>query len=266
LVSVFASGVIPLLLAIPAELYPGTRTIFPLGFEIFAAQHLVLPLRAAGVVSSLLLALGLFTRTACWFTLAAYLITQNFYYRMLTAHDDWVYFTFFLLVLAMSPCADIWSLDSKLKKRELKPLTAYRWPVELMGAWLAILYTAAGIAKFFPLRKGIIWLNGHSLQGMVANEVHESAIYWILGKSLFDYQILAPFVVLGAAGALIELSAVLVLFYRGAAKWIAALIIGLHAGIGAFGITGFLTIFCIAAIAWLDPQLFEKREPEPKPG
>jgi hypothetical protein len=259
LTSVFSSGVIPLLLAIPAETYPGTRSAFPLSIELLAAQHLVQPLLAVGLVSSTLLALGLLTRAAAWVTLAAYLVTQNFYYRMLTAHDDWLYFTPYLLILALSSCSDVWSIDSLIRKRAIRPLQEYRWPVELMGAWLALAYVAAGLAKLFPLRKGVAWLNGYSLQGMVTNEILDSPIYWLLDRTLFDYRIHAPFVLLGAAGALIELSAVLVLFYRGAAKWVALAIIGLHCGIGLFGITGFLTIFLIAVIAWLDPGLFERR-------
>jgi hypothetical protein len=257
LISVFTSGVIPLLLAIPATVYPGTRSSLPLWLEIFAAQHLLRPLLLLGLLGSVAMVLGVLTRAAVWLTLIAYLVTQNFYYRMLTAHDDWVYFTFYLVVLAFARCADTWSLDALIKKRPLQPAQQYRWPVELMGAWLSIVYAAAGIAKLFPLRKGIVWANGLSLQGMVTNEIHESPIYWLLGHSLFDYRQRAPFVVLGLAGALVELSALTVLWSRPAAKWVALAIIGLHASIGMFGITGFLTIFLVAALVWLDPQIFE---------
>ena len=264
LLTVFSSGVIPLLLEIPATIYPGTRSAFPVAFEIFAA-HFMRPLLLIGLIASFAMLLGLFTRVAVVVVLVAYVVTQNHYYRMLTAHDDWVYFIFYLLVLAFARCSDVWSIDAWLKKRPLAPAQAYRWPVELCGAWLAIVYVAAGLAKVFPLRKGIVWANGLSLQGMVTNEIHESPIFWLLGRTLFDYSVRAPFVVLGALGALVELSAVAVLFSSRAAPWVGLAIIGLHSGIGLFGITGFLTIFMYAAIAWVSPRVFRDVPPASEP-
>ncbi|MCA9603071.1 MAG: HTTM domain-containing protein [Polyangiales bacterium] len=263
LISVFSSGAIPLLMAIPARVYPGTRSAFPLGFEEFAAQHLVRPLLTVGLVASIMLCIGLLTRTATLVTLVAYVITQNYYYRMITAHDDWLYFTFFLLVFLFAPVADAWSVDARIRPRRSRPATDYRWPVEWMGAWLALLYVAAGVAKLFPLRKGIVWLNGYSIQGMVANEVHESGFYWILGHSAFDYQVHWPFVVLSWVAVAAELSAITVLFWRRAVPWVALAIIGMHASIAMFGITGFLNIFLVASITWWEPKWFGDTTPKP---
>jgi hypothetical protein len=259
LISVFASGVIPLLNEVGATLYPGTRSIFPEWFERIAFSTLVPPLLLVGIASSVMMLLGLLTRASVVVTLIAYVVTQNQYYRQLTSHDDWLYLTFYLLVLSFAPCADALSIDALLRRRPPRPPAQYRWPVELMGAWLAVIYGAAGIAKLFPLRKGLVWLNGRSMQGMIVNEIHESPIYWLLGHSLFDYRVRWPFIVLSAAGCTIELAALTTLVWRRASPWVFAAIVGLHIGIGMFGITGFLNIFLISAVAWYEPSWFEPR-------
>jgi hypothetical protein len=272
LVSVFLSPVVPLLLEIPAGIFPGTHSIFPFWLEQLFVRHMW-PMLHLGLFASVCMTLGLFTRLAVPLLLATYLSSQNYYYRAITSHDDWIYFTFFLIVLCFARSADAWSLDRLLWKRaQVTELEAqrYRWPVELMVVWIALVYFAAGVAKLFPLRKGIIWLNGASAQRMAMYYLRDSPLFWLLDGTPFDYSLRFPFMLLSWGAVAIELSAIALLFSRKAVPFVFAAILSLHIGIYGFGVSGFATIALVAGFALLDPLklplLSPRRAGTPRPG
>lgn len=76
-------------------------------------------------------------------------------------------FTIHLLILAVFPAADAWSVDARRAQRETPdPSARYGWPVSLLALATAITYVIAGIAK---LRiGGLAWLDGSTLQNHIA--------------------------------------------------------------------------------------------------
>lgn len=262
IVTSFASPAVPYLLEIPAGIFPTTRTVIPLPLELFFARHMWMVLNV-GMAAAALVALGLFTRVALPVLLVSYAISQSYYYRAITAHDDWLYFIFPLLVLCFARCNDAFSLDALIAGRRGRPLAAaedrraYRWPVELMTLWIALLYGAAGIAKLFPLRKGLVWLDGTSAQHMAMYYLRDSPLFFVLDTTPFDYSVRWPFTVLSIGATAIELSALSLLFSRKAAVFVVPAVLSMHIGIYAFGISGFSTLLLVSSLALLDPLAVE---------
>jgi hypothetical protein len=258
IITSFASPAVPYLLEIPAGIFPTTRTIIPPPIELFFARHMWAVLNT-GMVAAALVALGLFTRVALPVLLVTYTVSQSYYYRAITAHDDWLYFIFPLLTLCFARSHDAFSLDALIAARRGRPIgpaedrRQYRWPVELMTLWIALVYGAAGIAKIFPLRKGIVWLDGTSAQHMAMYYLRDSPLFFALGTTPFDYGIGWPFTVLSMGAAAIELSAFALLFSRKAALLVVPALLSMHLGIYAFGISGFSTLLLVSSIALLDP-------------
>jgi hypothetical protein len=262
LITSLASPAIPYLLEIPAGTFPTTLSVIPPAAELFFFHHMWTVLHV-GMVASLLVVLGLFTRVALPVLLITYLVSQNYYYRALTAHDDWLYFIFPLLVLCFARSNDAFSLDAWLAARRGEPLRSadareYRWPIELMTLWIAVLYGAAGVAKLFPLRKGLVWLNGASAQNMTMHYMLDSPIFFLLETTPFDYGVRWPFTILSIGAAVIELSAIALLFWRKAAWLVVPALLSMHLGIYAFGISGFSTLLLVSSVALLDPQGVER--------
>lgn len=255
----FLSPVTSVLLAVPAGIHPTTHTVFPSWAEHLFVRHMH-RIADAGLVLAMSVALGLFVRATLPLLLLVYLITQNYYFRALTAHDDWLYFTFCLLVMCFARTTDAWALDNVLFKRRRRDVDrlAYRWPVELMTLWFSVAYMAAGLAKLFPLRKGIIWLNGASAQRMALFHLRDSPFYWVLDGAPFDYSVRWPFMLMSWGGVAVELSAVLLLFSRRLTPWVIMGVLGLHISIYWFGISGFTSIVLAYTIVFLDPQAFER--------
>lgn len=258
IVTSFASPAVPYLLEIPAGIFPTTRTILPPSLELFFTRYMWMVLNT-GMLAATLVALGLFTRVALPLLLASYLISQSYYYRAITAHDDWLYFIFPLLVLCFARSHDAFSLDALIAARRGKPIAPavdgreYRWPVELMTLWIAIVYGAAGVAKLFPLRKGLVWLDGTSAQHMAMYYLRDSPLFFVLGTTPFDYGVRWPFTILSIGAAAIELSALALLFSRRAALLVVPALLSMHLGIYAFGISGFSTLLLVSSVALLDP-------------
>ncbi|MGE5210902.1 MAG: HTTM domain-containing protein [Acidobacteriota bacterium] len=72
----------------------------------------------------------------------------------------------YLLIVALSPSADAWSLDARDSSRRRPPSTRYGWPIALASLVLVVTYVIAGIAK---LRYGgIDWVFGDTLRNHVA--------------------------------------------------------------------------------------------------
>ncbi|MEI8259053.1 MAG: HTTM domain-containing protein [Deltaproteobacteria bacterium] len=261
--SVLTTPAIPMLEELAVRPHQLTRTYVPRLVEAVAARHIE-ALVLAGVVLSLLAAVGLFTRVAVPLLLAVFVLTQNYWFRGSAFHDDWLYFMFDLLVLSLAPCADAWSVDCWLRRRRPspdRPPNAHRWPVEMMIAWFAGIYVAAGIAKLFPLRKGLLWLSGASTQQLAWEFMHSSPIVWVHHRPLFDYSVRWPFQIASYATALVELGAAAIFVSRRAYTPVLASLMVLHAGIHAFGIPAFVRICLMSAVLLLPPEGFGDFDP-----
>lgn len=231
-----------------------TNTYLPERVEAFLHGTLVPPLITVALVAALVFAAGLYTRVTSWVLFASFVLTHHFYYRQCHYHDEWPYLWLFLLVMAMAPCADVWSLDRwRMKRRcpELappEPSLAYRWPIEVMIGWFGIIYGAAGIAKLMPLSKGVDWVAGPTIHRLVGLRYFESPVHWALGEPLFDYSQAWPFELLAYATVAIELGGLLLLVSRWFYPWVYGSLLCLHLGIYAFGVPGFFATALVCGL------------------
>jgi hypothetical protein len=260
--SVLASPVLPLIRRVCAQPLLLTHTMVPAAVEswLITGDRLELVI-GIGIVAALCVVVGIATRIALWLLLATFFLTQNYFFRYSLFHDDWVYFDFYLLVLCLAPCADKLALERLvLPPPPLRPRTAYRWPVEIMIGWFALVYVSAAIAKLTPLRKGIVWLNGSSLQHFAIHFLLDSPIYWVLHRPLFDYSVRWPFTVGAIVCVAVELSAVLLIVTRRFDVWVVSALLAMHMVIALLGIPGFVQIALVSALLFLRPRPL--REPD----
>ncbi len=156
----------------------------------------------------------------------------------------------YLLIVALAPSADAWSLDARRPaddRRQAGASTVYGWPIALASLVLVITYVIAGIAK---LRYGgLDWVFGDTLRNHVA---YAAARLDLLGGTP------SPFAGLGvrlewmwpfaaAATIAIELAAPIVLLGgRLRTAWVIAAW-SMHLGVLAFMLIGFpMPLFLLA--------------------
>jgi hypothetical protein len=140
-------------------------------------------------------------------------------------------FTLHLVILALSPAADAWSVGNKSKRAS--PSVRYGWPIRLLAITTAASYVIAGIAK---LRLGgLEWMDGTTL----ANHIGYSATRMeVLGGFVPP---VAPYVIgrlwllgpMAVAGLVIELVAPLALIGGGWRRWWVAAVLVFHLGTAA---------------------------------
>jgi hypothetical protein len=247
----------PLIDVVHGRAHPLARTWFPAALERVLAPNGIQLCVHIGAAAAVFVAVGLFTRVALPVLLAMFLVTQNEYFRVTVFHDDWLYFPFDLLVLCFSPCADALAIDARIfrrKHRGARDPQSYRWPVEMMIGWFSLIYVAAGIAKLFPLRKGVLWLSGASTQQFAVEFLFDSPIYWWRGRTLFDYSMRWPFAIASVCTVIVELGAATLLFTRRFNVVVLGAILAMHAGIHAFGIPAFFQIALVSCVLFLRPR------------
>lgn len=157
-----------------------------------------------------------------------------------------------LLVLAVGPAADAWSLDARRIDRsggrELgRPATAYGWPLALAALVTVVTYVVAGVAK---LRYGgIDWVSGDTLRNHIAYAATRAELLGgepapLAGVAVRHPGVLGP---LAAASVVLELAApVALLGGRWRNVWVAAVWL-MHLGILATMWIGFpMPLFGIA--------------------
>jgi len=264
LLTVFTSPAFGLLARIGAHPHPLTATWFPPGLEAAVAANIEW-LVQLGAGLSVAMALGLGTRVVVPFLCVVFVVTQNYWFRSTLFHDDWLYFGFALLVLGFARTSDAWSLDALILSRwrasrgEAAPAIdrrQYRWPVELLVLWFAFTYVAAGVAKVFPLSKGLLWLTGISAQEFAVQFVRDSPWYWILGHAPFDLTMRWPFTLAAIGTVAIELGAGLLLFTHRYRLPLMLSILALHASIWMFGIPAFPQMALALGVALIPPRWF----------
>ncbi len=157
-----------------------------------------------------------------------------------------------LLVLAVSPAADSWSLDARRRGRDggspaVRPATAFGWPLALASLVTVVTYVVAGIAK---LRYGgVDWISGDTLRNHIAYAATRAELLGgepapLAGVAVRHPGVLGP---LAAASVVLELAApVALLGGRWRNVWVAAAWL-MHLGILATMWIGFpMPLFGIA--------------------
>ena len=157
-------------------------------------------------------------------------------------------FVLHVLIVALSPAADAWSLDAGRRCRRRDP-TAYGWPIALAAIVVVVTYVITGLAK---LRYGgLDWIFGDTLRNHVA---YAAARIDLLGgdpSPLASWGVglawLWPFA--AAVTVVIELAAPIALYgARIRTAWVIAAWL-LHAGILAFMLIGFAYPLFLVAFA-----------------
>ncbi len=145
----------------------------------------------------------------------------------------------YVVVAALTPAADAWSLDARRRPAPRRDPTAYGWPLGLAGLILVLTYLIAGIAK---LRYGgLDWMFGDTLRNHVA---YSAGRLELLGgrpspvaSGLVEHVWI--FTPMAVAAVVIECSApVALLGGRIRTAWVAAAWT-MHAGIFALMLVGF---------------------------
>lgn len=156
----------------------------------------------------------------------------------------------YLLIVALAPSADAWSLDARRRSVDSAPTgpsSAYGWPIALAALVLVITYVIAGIAK---LRYGgLDWVFGDTLRNHVAYAAARLDLLGGTPSPLAGFGVglewLWPFA--AAATIAIELSApVALLGGRIRTSWVVLAWL-MHVGILAFMLIGFpMPLFLVA--------------------
>ena len=250
LISVFTSPSVSWFERIQPKPMLFARTIVPEGLEALLTPAVNATLNHLGLGLAVLLVFGLGTRIVTWAVFVVFFLTQHYWFRHSLVHDEWIYLTFQLLVLAFARCGDAWSLDARLGwGHQADNRQTYRWPLEWMILWMALVYVAAGLSKITPLPKGWMWLSGATVQDFTIWFSRESPLFWWLGETPFDYRTVSwPFAVSSWATVLVELGAIALLFDRRSHLPVCIAIGGMHAVIWALGIPFFPPIFLTQAV------------------
>ena len=270
LFEVISSPVLPMLRRFQASPHALAGTWFPEILETLGRDYLSVWV-GIGLLGCCALLAGCLTRLAAVLTLTSFLFTQNYWFRSTVFHDDWLFLTCPLLILCFARSADVWSVDAWIKKRRGTSSVAedrrcYRWPIELAVFWFGFVYVAAGIAKLFPIHKGLLWITGVSTQEFCIQFMFESPLVAILGGTPFDYTVLWPFAIATVITVCVELGVGWVWFSERGRLLVVIAVVGMHLGIYFMGIPGFVQIALVCSVALIPSRLFPdmSREDETK--
>lgn len=240
----------------------GTRNIFPDILNQLIDSTAVPYLQMITQVLSIFLLMGLLTKYILPLLSISFLFLFSFYYALNNAPNAWLYIWFPLLLMNFTRCSDVLSLDKYF--RLIKPQTnmfsnVYRWPLEVVAAWFAYIYVAAGIAKVLPLYKGLSWLQGGTIQEIMYNRFLDSNYFYVFGKPLFDYtEHYWIFGMLSVASLIIEFICIMILFTHRFHGLIITLVLGMHFFLYLNGVLGFMQLALVLSIALINPLFFEK--------
>jgi hypothetical protein len=239
-----------------------TKNIFP-GWINQVIDTLAIPyLQPATQVLGLLLVLGLFTRYLMPILFFSFLLLFGFYYSRHNAPHPWLYIWFPLLLMSFTRSSDVLSLDRFFGI--VKPLPdpaskVYRWPIEMITAWIAYIYVAAGWAKLVPIYRGWHWLDGGVIQDMMYHRFLYSVDFYVFKQPLFDYsQHQWIFIGLSIVSICIELFCIMILFTRRCHLAIFVLLMGMHFFLYLTGVLGFMQLALILSVALIHPGVFSR--------
>ena len=259
LIEVFASPAFDLLQLITPRPHELANTWIPGVVENWVAAHIGLWL-ILGIISSTFTVIGLWTQWAARILLFTFVLTQNYWFRATVFHDDWVFMTFPLLVLAMAPCGDAWSIDAWLAARQnrqpQRAPTIYRWPIEALVFWFGFVYVSAGLAKLFPLHKGALWLSGISTREFTIEFMFDSPLVSVFNGTPFDFTLLWPFTVVSVLTVIVEVGMIWV-WLSDRYRWICiGAVLAMHSAIYMSGIPGFIQIALVCSAALIPSRVF----------
>lgn len=241
-----------------------TKTIFPKFIDAIIDDIAVPYLQISVQILSIFLIFGLFTRIILPFLFVAFLLLFGFWYSHFNAPVPWLYIWFPLLIMCFSRSSDALSLDKyfKIPKSSIKlSVNTYRWPVEVISGWFAYIYFAAGIAKIFPVYKGMGWLNGGTSQKIIYDRFLDSLTYYIFGSPFFDYASNHfVFGVLSICSLIIELLFVLIFFTNRFNYALIFLVMSMHFFLYLTGVPGFMQIALMLSICLINPKFFKRYE------
>ncbi len=239
-----------------------TKNIFP-GFLNQLIDSTAVPyLQMITMVLGIFLMMGLLTQYILPVLSISFLFLFSFYYARNNAPNAWLYIWFPLLLMNFTRCSDVLSLDKyfRLIKQQTNILSnVYRWPLEVVAAWFAYIYVAAGIAKLIPLYKGWRWLQGGTSQEIMYNRFLDSNYFYLFAKPLFDYTEHSwIFAILSVASFIIEIFCIMILFTHRFNGLIVALVLGMHFFLYLTGVLGFMQLALLLSISLINPLFFEK--------
>ena len=239
-----------------------TKNIFP-GWINQWVETIAIPyLQPVTQILGIFLALGLFTRYILPFLFISFMLLFSFYFSRHNAPHPWLYLWFPLLLLNFTKSNDALSLDKWFGI--IKPLPdlsakVYRWPMEMVAAWLAYIYVAAGLAKILPIYKGWHWLDGGTTQDMMYHRFLYSIDFYVFKDPMFDYtQHQWIFVGLSIASICIEFFCIMILFTRRCNLTIFILLMIMHSFLYLTGVLGFMQLALLLSISLIQPVFFEK--------
>ncbi len=256
------SKIFDLLLAVGAR--QGTHTLFPEVWDSFIAAHCVPGLLLACKVLSVLLVLGVFTRLVLPLLTFAFVALFGFYYLGVNAPIHWLYLWFPLLVFCFAGSEHVWSIDAIMRRSKYKALrkqgaVQYRWPVELTLGWFVYIYFAAGLAKVFPILKGVAWLNGQTSKEIIYYRYLDSPFHYLFGQPFFNYaEASFVFGALTISAVLLELFTIVLLFTNRFHILVLVLVIAMHFFLYLTGVAGFMQTALVLGLALLKPQRFDQ--------
>ncbi len=240
----------------------GTKNIFPDSLNQFIDSTTVPYLQMITLVLSIFLLMGLLTKYILPVLSISFLFLYSFYYANNNAPNPWLYIWFPLLLLNFTRCSDVLSLDKyfRLLKQQTHSLSnVYRWPIEVVAAWFAYIYVAAGIAKLLPLYKGWRWMQGGTSQEIMYNRFLDSNYFYLFANPLFDYTEHSwIFGILSVASIFIEFICIMILFTHRFHGAIIGLVLGMHFFLYLNGVMGFMQLAMILSISLMNPGFFEK--------
>ncbi|MFT6396499.1 MAG: hypothetical protein ACJAYU_001242 [Bradymonadia bacterium] len=256
MMKVFLSPVYPLLAQLGGRL-PTARSLLPIGVEQIVAANLF-EFTLVAAVAALLMCIGLFTRVMSVIVFVLFLLTQAVYWRGTLFHDDWVYFTAILLILALAPTGDALSMDSLLKRRRrARDSRDYRWPIELCVSWFGAVYVFAGLAKMFPLHKGFTsWLTGERIQEFARDFVLDSPWVWMTGHTIISYDALWFFAFAALATVIVEIGAISIIVTDRLRWLLLGSILAFHVGIWWMGVPNFIITASVGLVLFFRPWWF----------
>ncbi len=171
LVGVFVVGYLLVRLPVFLELADRSTSDFD-GVGIFSSFGSPLPAGVVVAVIALTIVTGALFTGGAWFRVSGPLFALGTLV-LVSYRSSWGQLLHFehlpalhLLVLAWSPAADAFSVDSRRRARPLRPGASYGWPLSLCALLTVVTYVIAGIAK---LRYGgVDWIVGDTLRNHVA--------------------------------------------------------------------------------------------------
>lgn len=170
-----------------------------------------------------------------------------------------------LLVLAVSPAADAWSLDARRRALpERSPSGRYGWPVRLVTLVTVLAYVVAGWAKV--RNGGLAWVSGDVLRNHIAHDALRKSLvgasHSSLGTALLAHGWVFP--PMAAASLVVELGAPLALVrQRLRTVWVVAAW-GFHLGVLALMGIGFP--YQLSGVAYASLFRLERLPERARPG